>query len=83
MREVGEGRYLLELFWGPTLSFKDYALSRGPDVRPGASLPAPLLILGATSGTPDPLPSRPAGAREHACGDPLPGGRVSKCKDVR
>ena len=52
LRAVGEDHYLLELFWGPTLSFKDYALSvvgRMIDVvlsRSGRRL----LILGATSG---------------------------------
>ena len=52
LREVGEGHYLLELFWGPTLSFKDYALSvvgRMLDLvlqRTGRRL----LVLGATSG---------------------------------
>ena len=52
LREVGEGRYLLELFWGPTLSFKDYALSVVGQMfdlvlsRSGRRL----LILGATSG---------------------------------
>ena len=52
LREVGEGHYLLELFWGPTLSFKDYPLSvvgRMIDLvlsRSGRRL----LILGATSG---------------------------------
>jgi threonine synthase len=52
LREVGEGHFLLELFWGPTLSFKDYALSvvgRMLDLvlqRTGRRL----LVLGATSG---------------------------------
>jgi len=52
LREVGDGHYLLELYWGPTLSFKDYALSvigRMFDVV----LPRTrrrLLVLGATSG---------------------------------
>lgn len=52
LREVGEDHFLLELFWGPTLSFKDYALSvigRMFDVV----LPRTrrtLLVLGATSG---------------------------------
>lgn len=52
LRQLGERRHLLELFWGPTLSFKDYALqfvgiafdtvlrSRGGSVT----------VLGATSG---------------------------------
>jgi threonine synthase len=52
LTQVGHDRYLLELFWGPTLSFKDYALAvlgglferllRGAGRR--------ILILGATSG---------------------------------
>ncbi|HKY47577.1 MAG TPA: threonine synthase [Acidimicrobiia bacterium] len=52
LREVGDNHYLLELFWGPTLSFKDYALSvigRMFDLV----LPRTrrrLLVLGATSG---------------------------------
>jgi threonine synthase len=52
LREVGDDHYLLELFWGPTLSFKDYALSvigRMFDLV----LPRTrrrLLVLGATSG---------------------------------
>ena len=52
LREVGEGHYLLELYWGPTLSFKDYALSV---VGRMFDLVLPrtrrrLLVLGATSG---------------------------------
>ena len=50
--EVGEGHFLLELFWGPTLSFKDYALQ-----VVGRLFDAELrrqhrrlLVLGATSG---------------------------------
>ncbi|MGH8912819.1 MAG: threonine synthase [Acidimicrobiia bacterium] len=52
LRSMGAGRHLLELFWGPTLSFKDYALQvvgalfdhvlRRRDER--------ILVLGATSG---------------------------------
>jgi threonine synthase len=52
MREIGDGHYLLELFWGPTLSFKDYALSivgRMFD-RVVAKKRRRLLVLGATSG---------------------------------
>ncbi len=52
LREVGEDHFLLELFWGPTLSFKDYALSvigRMFDlVLPRTR--RTLLVLGATSG---------------------------------
>lgn len=50
--QVDENRYLLELYWGPTLSFKDYALS----VVGGLfdvllrRLGTKALILGATSG---------------------------------
>jgi threonine synthase len=50
--EVGDDLYLLELFWGPTLSFKDYALQ-----LVGRMFDAVLterservLVLGATSG---------------------------------
>lgn len=52
IREVGEGHYLLELFWGRTLSFKDYPLSvvgRMIDLVLNR-LGRRLLILGATSG---------------------------------
>jgi threonine synthase len=52
LTELGDDRYLLELFWGPTLSFKDYALAvlgrlferllQGARRR--------IVILGATSG---------------------------------
>ncbi len=52
IRPVGNDRWLLELFWGPTLSFKDYALSlvgamfdRVLSVRGRR-----MLVLGATSG---------------------------------
>ncbi|MEX2622499.1 MAG: threonine synthase [Acidimicrobiia bacterium] len=50
--QLDEDRYLMELYWGPTLSFKDYALS----VVGGLfevllkRLRRPVLILGATSG---------------------------------
>jgi threonine synthase len=52
LREVGDDHYLLELFWGPTLSFKDYALSV---IGRMFDLVVPrtrgrLLVLGATSG---------------------------------
>jgi threonine synthase len=52
IRSVGEGLYLLELYWGPTLSFKDYALQlvgRLFDVvltRRGRRM----MVVGATSG---------------------------------
>lgn len=52
LRSVGEGRFLLELFWGPTLSFKDYALAVVGLLfdrvlqRTGGRI----LVLGATSG---------------------------------
>jgi threonine synthase len=52
LREIGPGHHLLELFWGPTLSFKDYALQ-----FVGSALDAVLAarggtvtVLGATSG---------------------------------
>lgn len=52
VRDLGDGRFLLELFWGPTLSFKDYALAVVGRLfdrvleRSGERI----LILGATSG---------------------------------
>lgn len=52
LRDFGGDRYLLELFWGPTLSFKDYALqfvgsAFGNVLRArGGSV----TVLGATSG---------------------------------
>jgi threonine synthase len=52
LRQVERDRYLLELTWGPTLSFKDYALQvlgRLFDralIRSGRNI----LVLGATSG---------------------------------
>lgn len=52
LREISPNRYLLELFWGPTLSFKDYALQlvgRLFDAVLGER-DDQLLILGATSG---------------------------------
>ncbi len=52
LRDLGENHYLLELFWGPTLSFKDYALQ-----MVGAMFEKVLqangrsmTVLGATSG---------------------------------
>jgi threonine synthase len=52
IRPIDDGRHLLELFWGPTLSFKDYALQ-----LVGAMFDLVLrargeriLVLGATSG---------------------------------
>lgn len=52
IREVGRDRYLLELFWGPTLSFKDYALQLvgGLFDRILAARNASITVLGATSG---------------------------------
>lgn len=52
LRPIGEDLYLLELYWGPTLSFKDYALQlvgRLFDVvltRRGRRM----MVVGATSG---------------------------------
>lgn len=52
LRKVGHNRYVLELYWGPTLSFKDYALQLLGALfervleRQGRRL----LVLGATSG---------------------------------
>lgn len=52
LRDLGDGKYLLELFWGPTLSFKDYALQLVGALfeRVLARREDRLLILGATSG---------------------------------
>jgi threonine synthase len=52
VRSLGDGHFLLELFWGPTLSFKDYALTMMGQLfdrvldRTGGRI----LVLGATSG---------------------------------
>jgi len=52
LSQIGARRWMLELFHGPTLSFKDYGLQ--PLARLLAAIAAdfdrPLLILGATSG---------------------------------
>jgi threonine synthase len=52
LREMGGDRYLLELFWGPTLSFKDYALQLLAELfdRVLSRRGERLLVLGATSG---------------------------------
>ena len=52
LRDLGNGKYLLELFWGPTLSFKDYALQLVGALfeQVLARKEDRLLILGATSG---------------------------------
>ena len=52
LTQVGEDRYLLELFWGPTLSFKDYALAvlGGLFERLLQDARRRIVILGATSG---------------------------------
>ena len=52
LRDVGGGRHLLELFWGPTLSFKDYALQLLGVLfdRVLARDGRRILVLGATSG---------------------------------
>ena len=50
--ELGQDLYLMELFWGPTLAFKDFALQvlgRLVDVALGES-GGNAMILGATSG---------------------------------
>lgn len=52
LTELGEDRYLLELFWGPTFAFKDYALQwlgRLMD-RTLRQRGERSLVLGATSG---------------------------------
>lgn len=50
--EVAEDLWLLELFWGPTLSFKDYALQLVGRLfdRALTRLGRRMLVLGATSG---------------------------------
>ncbi|MGQ0849576.1 MAG: threonine synthase [Actinomycetota bacterium] len=52
LRPVADGRYLLELFWGPTLAFKDYALAVvGPLFdRVLSRRSRRVVVLGATSG---------------------------------
>ena len=50
--ELGHGLWLLELFWGPTLAFKDYALQLLGRLLEAslAARNARALVLGATSG---------------------------------
>jgi threonine synthase len=52
LTQFGDDRYLLELFWGPTLSFKDYALSvlGGLFERLLQGSRRRIVVLGATSG---------------------------------
>lgn len=52
LRSMGDDRHLLELFWGPTLSFKDYALQMLGAFfdRVLARDDRRILVLGATSG---------------------------------
>ncbi len=52
LRQVTDDRYLLELFWGPTLSFKDYALQLlgGLLDKILADRGGRVVVLGATSG---------------------------------
>ena len=52
LRDAGGGRHVLELFWGPTLSFKDYALQLLGVLfdRVLARDGRRILVLGATSG---------------------------------
>jgi len=52
LRDMGDNRYLLELFWGPTLSFKDYALQMLGALfdRVLARRDRTILVLAATSG---------------------------------
>lgn len=52
VRAVTDDLYLLELFWGPTLSFKDYALQMVGELfdRVLARSGRRILVLGATSG---------------------------------
>jgi len=48
LREVGEGIFMLELFWGPTLAFKDLGLRMLAELF--RQLEQRVLIIGATSG---------------------------------
>lgn len=52
LREIADGHHLLELFWGPTLSFKDYALQfvGAAFDRVLADRDTTVTVLGATSG---------------------------------
>jgi threonine synthase len=52
IRDLGGGHHLLELFWGPTLSFKDYALQfvGGAFDAVLAARGGRVTVLGATSG---------------------------------
>lgn len=52
LREVDDGLYLLELFWGPTLSFKDYALQLVGRMFDAvlSDRSGHVMVLGATSG---------------------------------
>jgi threonine synthase len=52
LRDLGSGHYLLELFWGPTLSFKDYALQFVGEAFDAvlAERSSTVTVLGATSG---------------------------------
>lgn len=52
LRVISPGRYLLELFWGPTLSFKDYALQFVGNAFDEvlAARGGSVTVLGATSG---------------------------------
>jgi threonine synthase len=52
LRELEPGRFLLELFWGPTLSFKDYALQFVAAAFDGVLTErgGAVTVLGATSG---------------------------------
>ncbi len=81
LTEVDDELFLLELFWGPTLSFKDYALQ-----LVGRMFDAVLtdrgdrvLVLGATSGDtgspPGPARGHPDRARRRRTSDPPTGGR--------
>ena len=52
LRDMGHGRYLLELFWGPTLAFKDHALQTLGRLfdRALRRQDRHVTVLGATSG---------------------------------
>ncbi len=52
IHQVGENLHIMELFWGPTLSFKDYALQMVGAMfdRVLARTGRRILVLGATSG---------------------------------
>ncbi|MGH8927504.1 MAG: threonine synthase [Acidimicrobiia bacterium] len=80
VQEIGEDRFLLELFWGPTLSFKDYALAMVGRMfdRVLSRTDRRLMVLGATSGDTGSAAISACRGREHLDVVILyPAGRVS------